>query len=65
MMCGSGDVGIGGSTAGRPFDSPPHIDQMLRDQVEIRQGGGWDRLLVLPRDFDQPADAVQVLRGKR
>jgi hypothetical protein len=34
-----------------PFDSPPHLAQVLRNQFEVRQRRGWNWLLVLPGNF--------------
>lgn len=60
-----GDVRFQGAFVSGGFDSPLDFAQMLRDEGEIRQRRGWDRLLVLAGDFEQPTDAVHVLGCQR
>jgi hypothetical protein len=42
-----------------------YLSEVFRDEVEVCQCGAWDRLLMLPRNLEQPADAVNMLGGER
>jgi hypothetical protein len=47
------------------LDSLLHFPQMPQNQIKVRKGRAWNRLLVLTGDLEQPPDALHVLGRQR
>jgi hypothetical protein len=41
-----------------------YLCEVPRDQIEVRYRRGWNRLLMLPGNFQQPSNALHVLRSE-